>query len=206
MKARITTVGILAALVLSTVPPAMAEETECVGTIGAETVDNLRVPEGETCTLNGTFVQGTVKVETDATLKALGVRVIGNVQAEEATKVVVRDSSKVRGSIQIVQGEKAKVLDSRIKGDILYDEQVGTLKVNDNRIGGQLQTFHNEGPLTMNGNEVEGDLQAFENTGGPLTVTANEIDGNLQCKENEPPPTGGGNIVQGNKEDQCASL
>ncbi len=36
---------------------------------------------------------------------------------------------------------------------------------------------------------------------GPVTV-----DGNLQCKENQPRPTGGGNIVHGNKEDQCARL
>jgi hypothetical protein len=205
MKARAGAVGLLAVLVLSVAPSAMAEETDCTGALGAVTVDNLRVPEGETCTLTGTKVKGTVKVEVDATLKAMGVRVIGNVQAEEATKVVVRDNSKVGGSIQIVKGEKAKVLDSRIKGDILYDEQFGTLKANDNMIGGQLQTFKNEGPLTMNGNEIEGDLQAFENE-GPLTITGNRIDGNLQCKENEPPPTGGGNVVQGNKEDQCASL
>jgi ribosomal protein L30/L7E len=206
MKARAGAVGLLAALVLSVAPWAMAEETECTGALGAVTVDNLRVPEGETCTLSGTLVRGTVKVETDATLKALGVRVIGNVQAKEATKVVVRDNSKVGGSIQVVQGESAKVLASRIKGDILYDEQIGKLKVNDNRIGGQLQAFANEGQVTMNGNEIEGDLQAFENAGGPLAITDNEIDGNLQCKENEPPPTGGGNIVQGNKEDQCAAL
>ena len=36
-----------------------------------------------------------------------------------------------------------------------------------------------------------------------LAMTAN---GNLQCKENVPSPTGGGNVVQGNKEDQCRRL
>ncbi|MBW4556972.1 MAG: hypothetical protein KME59_13680 [Trichormus sp. ATA11-4-KO1] len=46
---------------------------------------------------------------------------------------------------------------------------------------------------------------AFQNTGG-LTIKNNRIDGNLQCKENRPAPTGGGNIVQGNKEDQCSRL
>jgi hypothetical protein len=186
MKARAGAVGLLAALVLSVAPSAMAEETECRGAIGAVTVDNLRVPDGATCTLSETFVKGTVKVETDATLKARGVRVIGNVQAEEARKVVVRENSKVGGSVQIVQGEAAKVLGSRINGDILYDEQAGTLKVKDNRIGGN--------------------VQAFQNGPGQLTISVNRIDGNLQCKENTPPPTGGGNIVQGNKEDQCASL
>jgi hypothetical protein len=51
---------------------ASAEETDCVGAIGAATVDNLRVPEGATCELDGTIVQGTIKVETDATLRAGG--------------------------------------------------------------------------------------------------------------------------------------
>jgi hypothetical protein len=48
-------------------------------------------------------------------------------------------------------------------------------------------------------------LQAFQNRGG-LTVVGNEIDGNLQCKENAPAPSGNGNVVQGNKEDQCANF
>jgi len=37
-------------------------------------------------------------------------------------------------------------------------------------------------------------------------VSSNVVDGNLQCKENQPMPEGGGNVVQGNKEDQCAAL
>jgi hypothetical protein len=165
--------------------PARAEETVCRGTIGATTVDNLRVPDGATCVLNGTYVKGTVKVEGDATLKALGIRVIGNVQAENARKVVVRDRSRVGGSVQIVQGNAARIVTNRITGDILLDDQVGSLKANENRIGGN--------------------LQAFQNTGG-LAINSNRIDGNLQCKENDPAPTGGGNIVQGNKEDQCRGL
>ncbi len=60
---------------------AQAEETTCQGTIGAETVDNVRVPDGASCTLVGTTVQGTVKVETEAKMRAKGARVIGNVRA-----------------------------------------------------------------------------------------------------------------------------
>src|SRR5688500_11376532 len=56
--------------VLAAPPGALAEERDCVGAIGAETVDNVRVPEGAACTMNGTFVKGTVKVERGATLEA----------------------------------------------------------------------------------------------------------------------------------------
>ncbi len=164
---------------------ARAEERVCRGTIGAVTVDNLRVPQGAACTLNGTTVKGTVKVGRGATLRAFGIRVVGNVQAENARNVVVREGSRIGGSVQIVQGGAARILGNRINGDILFDEQDRTLKANRNVVGGN--------------------LQAFQNTGG-LEIRNNRIDGNLQCKANDPAPAGGGNVVQGNKEDQCRRL
>src|ERR687892_2725394 len=68
---------------------AAAEERVCRGTIGAVTLDNVRVPQGASCTLSRTYVKGTVKVERAATLKATAVRVIGNVQGENALRVAV---------------------------------------------------------------------------------------------------------------------
>ena len=68
--------GIAATLAasLSFVPAASADERTCRGSLGAITVDNLRVPEGATCTLNGTSIKGTLKVEKGATLVASGIR------------------------------------------------------------------------------------------------------------------------------------
>jgi hypothetical protein len=37
-------------------------------------------------------------------------------------------------------------------------------------------------------------------------ISSNRVNGNLQCKENQPAPTGSGNTVGGNKEDQCQRL
>jgi hypothetical protein len=54
-------------------------------------------------------------------------------------------------------------------------------------------------------NDVNGSVQVMKNVGG-VVISTNIIDGNLQCKENEPAPIGGGNEVQGNAEDQCATL
>lgn len=166
-------------------PAALADEFVCRGTVGARTVDNLRVPDGASCVLEGTIVEGTIKVGTGSTLQATGVRVDGNVQAEESKLVVVRGNSDVGGSIQIVQGWAARVLRTHVTGDILYDDNTRALKANYNRVGGN--------------------VQAFQNTGG-VEIIGNRIDGNLQCKENRPAPTGGNNVVQGNKEDQCARL
>jgi hypothetical protein len=163
-KLAFTAVAALLAAAAYMVAPAFAEERKCRGTINAVTVDNLRVPQGATCTLNRTKVKGTVKVGRGATLKATGIRVVGNVQAEGAAKVTVL-SSKVGGSVQIVQGRSSKLKSNSVKGDVQY----------------------------------------FENRGA-ISITGNRIDGNLQCKENSPGPTGGSNVVQGNKEDQCAGL
>jgi hypothetical protein len=124
-------------------------------------------------------------VETNATLRATGVRVIGNVQAENAAQVEVLSGSTVRGSIQLKHGGGARIDSVRIKGDLQFDDNRRSLSANKNIIGGN--------------------LQAFQNMGG-LLVIENTIGGNLQCKENRPAPTGGGNIVKGNKEDQCTRL
>jgi hypothetical protein len=182
---KLVIISAVALSVLALGPVVSAEETTCRGTIGAKRVDNLRVPQGETCKLNGTFVEGTVKVQRDATLVAKDVRVIGNVQAENARLVKVKEGSKVNGNIQHVQGEAAIIVDSRIGGTLLFDE--------------------NDDALAARRNIIKEDLQAFQNTGG-VVISNNTIDANLQCKANVPPPTGGGNVVQGNKEDQCAGL
>jgi len=167
MIRKATTIAVAAgALTLSTLAaaPAYAEERTCRGTLGAITVDNLRVPQGATCTLEGTRVKGTVSVERNATLRAFNVRVVGNVQSEDAKRVVVRRSN-VGGSIQHVQG----------------------------------------GSAVVKRNQVNGDVQMFSND-GQIEIRRNRIDGNLQCKSNQPAPFGGGNIVGGNKEDQCRHL
>ena len=144
---------------------ANAEERVCRGTIGAATLDNVRVPQDATCTLLGTKVKGTVKVEARATLVAEDVIVIGNVQAGNARKVEVLDGSRVGGSVQVVQGGAATVADSRIEADILYDSSNKALSVLRNRVGGN--------------------VQVFQNTGG-VAIRRNFIDGNLQCKANVP--------------------
>jgi hypothetical protein len=182
---KLIVVTTVALAVLGAAPAAHAEETTCTGTIGAETHDNIRVPDGASCKLLGTFAQGTVYVETGASLTAVDVHVIGNVQAEGARSVIARAGSFVGGSIQVVQGGSARVIASDVGGDILFDE--------------------NTAALLARRNDVGGNLQAFGNSGG-VSIVRNVIDGNLQCKENNPAPTGGGNVVQGNKEDQCANL
>ncbi len=66
-------------------------------------------------------MQGTVFVRPGSALVASGVRVIGNVQAENAARVDVVEGSRVGGSIQVKQGGRARVTGSTVVGDIQYD-------------------------------------------------------------------------------------
>jgi hypothetical protein len=145
-----------------TAAPALAEERSCRGTLGATTVDNLRVPSGATCILTGTRVKGTVKVERGATLHASAIRVIGNIQAENARRVkVVR--SHIGGSVQIVQSRNASTLSkldrNKVKQDVQYFENRGAISITRNRIVGNLQCKANNPRPTGGSNIVGGTKQ-----------------------------------------------
>ena len=162
---------------------ALGEEHSCRGTLGRVTVDNLRVPDGATCTLNSTRVRGALTVQRSARLVANGVQVTGNVQAENARNVVIRRKSRIGGSVQLGQGGRASVIGSRVGADIHLDE--------------------NRGPLRVHRNTVGGGIQVVGNSGG-ASIVRNRVGGNLECKENRPAPTGKRNRVGESKLDQCA--
>ena len=164
--------------------PAPGGNGSCQGSIGAQRFENLDVPDGASCTLNGTVVDGNIKVGTNATLHAIGVSVGGNIQADGALDVTLNNNGTVGGSIQLKQGGSATVDEVRVTGDIQLESNTGVLSVTDNRVGGNVQIFQN---------------------GGAVTINDNRIDGNLQCKENSPAPTGGRNVAA-SFEDQCAGF
>jgi hypothetical protein len=164
--------------------PAMAEEFSCTGAVGAVAMDNLFVPDGATCVLDRTRMNGNVVVGRGATLRATSVSINGNLQAEGAAFVGVAGYSSVGGSVQIVQGGGASIERARIKGDLQFES--------------------NNGAIAAAANTVGGSLQAFQNIGG-LTFNNNRMNGNMQCKENVPAPTGNGNRSP-SKEDQCSRL
>lgn len=159
----ITTAGLL---VLGLLSSAHAGDRVCDGTIGADAIDvDVVIRKGRSCRLQGTRVDGNVKVGSGARLLASGVSVEGNVQAENVGSVAVTANSEIGGNLQAKQGDAVQVQATR----------------------------------------VDGDIQLFDNR-GKLHVRNNTVGGNLQCKSNRLAPTGGGNRVEGDKEDQCARL
>lgn len=161
-----------------------ARPEACNGAIGAVTVEDVKVPSGATCTLNGTRLQGNVTIDRNGTLRATRISVGGNVQSQGHRLVTIREGSRVGGSVQLESGGEVQVADSRVDGSVQLEQNMAKAGVARNRVGADVQLFTNRGAL----------------------ASQNRIDGNLQCKSNSPAPTGGGNVVQGNKEDQCARL
>ena len=163
---------------------AHAEEFRCTSTVGAVSLDNVFVPDGRTCTLNGTRLKGNIVVGTGATLSASAVRVNGNIQAEGHRAIYINQGTIVGGSVQIKQG--------------------GIAAINGLNVNADLQLESNSRRITVTNSDIGSNLQVFQNTGGVL-LRNNDIAQNMQCKQNAPAPTGGGNQA-GDKEDQCVRL
>ena len=156
----------------------------CTGVVDMIVDENLIVPEGAICTLQGARIDGNIFIQRGATLTATGIDVEGNIQAEEALSVNVTGQSTVGGNVQIKQGGSASITDTTVDGDV------------------QLES--NEGAIAATRTVIGGNLQVNQNTGN-VTLTDNQIQQNMQCQANSPAPTGSGNTA-GDKEDQCATL
>jgi len=96
---------VAAAPVLWTAAEARADlVTYCVGTGGAVTVPNdLYVPPGESCSLEGTTVTGNVRVAAGANLVVTGGTVSGEVQVAADGYLDVTDT-EIRGQITLAPG------------------------------------------------------------------------------------------------------
>lgn len=186
MQSRFMTAGALALIGLTAyAAPAAADDVFCPPNLGVETIDGNVIVTGA-CVLDSTRVIGNVHIYPGGSLVARNTHIDGNIQAEGADFVDVRNS--------------------RVGGNVQLDDLVsGATRIELVRVDGSIQLTGNRVSLVVLDNIVGSDVQAFGNSGG-VDITDNTIDGNLQCRENVPAPTGSGNQVSGNREDQCANL
>ena len=134
---------------------------------------------------------------------ALGAITIDNLRVpQDATCTLTR--TYVKGTVKVERGATLKADAVRVIGNIQAENHRFVSVRNSSRVDGSLQVKQGGG-ATVSNSIFGSDVQFFTNAGA-ISITSNRINGNLQCKENRPAPTGGANIVQGNKEDQCARL
>jgi len=198
-------VAIALTLVLAVATPVRADVYICIGTSHPGTVDNLRVPQDASCTLNGTRVEGNIEVERNGTLHAYTVRVDGNIQSDGGALINVYQNSSVGGSIQADNVGQVNVYSGTFVGGSVQIKISGGASINGVEIDSGLLFDTNTRALLASDNTVGGDVQAFQNTGG-LLIAGNTIGANLQCKSNVPAPAGWSNVVYGSMEDQCAAF
>lgn len=83
---------------------ALADEIDCNGRMGRAAIDgDLRVPAGKRCTLDGTRIDGNIKVGRGATLQARGVRV----KATSRPRARARSRWPIRGSAATSSSNRA---------------------------------------------------------------------------------------------------
>ena len=222
-----TSAALMCAAVLLVLPSvASAGDTECVGALTG-THDNVIVPPGETCTLAGATVAGTVKAQEDAQLFASDNVVDGNIIGDKAEVMDLRRNT-VGGSIDVKEGETDDAVDDvQIfgnelpgNGDIKVEKMAGEIEVGVTRdpslgnfvAAGNIFLQENtpvpqEGffGLEVSSNVVGGNLQVFKTMGSaPKAVQNNHVAENLQCKENDELFVSAGNTA-GQFEDQCGA-
>ena len=93
---------------------------------------------------------------------------------------------------------------STINGSIKVDAG-GVFATGGNWVGGSIQVKSNDGGSSIGNNQVKADIQIFSHRNG-VNLTNTAVNGNMLFKKNSPAPTGGGNVVQGKKENQCRRL
>lgn len=162
--------------------PVIAGPIHCEGSYGdVELKGNLEI--AQPCELNGTEVDGNIKLYEGGSLVAINAEIDGNISAKRADFVDMRNSG--------------------IDGNIKLEEMVGDVsQIIDSSVEGKIEVKKNRSKVDLSRNYVDGNVDANSNSGG-IFLSSNVIDGNLKCDKNSPAPVLDNNSVAGKTEKQC---
>jgi hypothetical protein len=160
-------------------------------------------------------IGGPVPLRIDVAA-ALGIPIVGEYRCTGTVRAITADNlvvppgqscnlvgAWIKGGIKVEDGATLNASGMYVKGSLQAKKAV-SVTISDSMFNGSVE-MEEGGSAHLNESQIRGDAKFVKNTGS-LTISNNTIDGNLQCKENSQMPTGGGNRVQGNKEEQCAGL
>ncbi len=158
MKSILSTFVLGTALTLAMTGTAHADDHNCKGSLGKQHIDGDVVVRSGTCTLNGTTVDGNVKVYSGGVLRASNAQIDGDIQAEKAKSVTVNGGS-VNGNIQIKQSGAISLSKVSVDGDIQLFSNRASAKVENNTVNGNLQCKSNSKQPTGKANRVSGNKE-----------------------------------------------
>jgi hypothetical protein len=195
-----------------------------VGTVGPRTInDNVLIARNTTCVLDGTLINGNVRLGKGARLVALRARVVGNVSAPQAAQLDLRLATRVEGDVRgegtrsiilqtgtVVTGDvqlddspapsgvdALLVVDSTVAGKVLARGNSGRLRIAGCRISGNVALLDNRpGSYLIRANQIGGSIRFLRNRGSGV-ISVNQVEGNLVSRRNSPDPRIGNNTVDG---------
>ncbi|MGN5762877.1 hypothetical protein ACNQO6_00805 [Acinetobacter calcoaceticus] len=91
----------------------------CNSTIDNNTLSDLTIPAGATCTVNNASIEGDVNIQKDASL--------------------ILNSSSVQGSIQANQAKAVRLINSSVSGDVHAAQTTTMIHLEKSVISGDLQ-------------------------------------------------------------------
>lgn len=160
-------------------------------------------------------IDGTVSKRIDAAA-ALGIPIVGEYRCTGIARYITADNllvppgktcdlsgARIKGSVKVEDGATLNASGIYVKGS-LQAKKTAFVRITNSTVNGSVEVEEG-GSAYLHLSQINGDAKFIKNTGN-LTISNNTIKGNLQCKENQVMPIGGGNLVQGNKEDQCSGL
>jgi hypothetical protein len=224
MKRLITLAPLTLLSVFVGAPAAHADDFKCVGVIGPIIVDNVVVPRGAECILDGTQVLGNAKAKPDGDLILARADVRGNVQVKSGSTAVAVNSriggdyqcdgcqsqdlflSGLGGNFQVTAADdQALIVASSVDGDVQIVDSGsarGFFAIDETIIGGNVKFEKNAGSTLIHENTIAGGLQIFENDVegefGNGQFNENLVAGNMQLIKNRGPSEVSGNIIEEN--------
>jgi hypothetical protein len=196
------------------------------------TVNNVTVPGGKHCTLDGVRVTGDVIVQSGASLRVTNVfadtTIAGDIKANDCLEVRLENGDEpfspyriiVAGNVTItkcddgvaVRGDPTRTAPPSILigGNLTCSNSPGHEGCGINRasIGGNIVCSGNSASCSLQSNAIGGNVTLNNNAIPGIRLTNNAIGGNLACSGNAS-ATGGptpNNTVAGTKSGQCAAL
>ena len=155
--------------------------------------DNLVVPEGSTCTLVATQVQGNVKVDKGASLLAIAASIRGNVEGNDVAFVLLRFEMQVGGNVQVKGGAPgtATGFDINVRVGATRSSRAtaraaGQTFIDAATVGGDVDVLESSGFVEFEFNTVGGNATGAENSGG-LSDLGNTVTGNMKVEKNRGP-------------------
>jgi hypothetical protein len=199
-----------------------AEQAELAGNVDAAPgayVDLFETTVAGTLRLDdslGTSVErgsvGNIDSRAADFIDLFGARVVGNLTATGGETAVFAEALDVGGNLEATGVDYFDLYDSVVNGTFrVRDNNSGSIFCG-NTLNGNSEFANNRTLLTIgspdqacDGNSLNGNVVVQGNT-SETEISDNDVGGNLTCRRNAPPPTGGGNRVEGNKEGQCRAL